>query len=186
MVTDEELALLEKNPETAAVAKKLREDRDKYIPKSRFDEVNDKKKLAEEALAKKLEDEKKATEAKQLEDGKVKELLSTRETELEKIRKEKADLEARTKELEAIKTAHEESQKKLRDAALERIKDADLKKIAEKLPAVEDVVAFADKVAGKVNVHTGKNKAAGAGAGDKPEFKNLAEAETYYREKGLM
>ena len=81
MFTEEELRELEADPKTAAVAKKLREG--SFIPKERFDEVNEKKKALEEAeksrlakqselekLAAKLEEEK-AELARQVESEKT-------------------------------------------------------------------------------------------------------------------
>lgn len=48
LLTPEELILLEKNPDTAAVAKKLKEEN--WIPKSRYDEVFGKQKELSEKL----------------------------------------------------------------------------------------------------------------------------------------
>jgi hypothetical protein len=62
ILTEEELRELEADPKTAAVAKKLREG--SFIPKDRFDEVNEKRKQLEEAengrLAKQREWEQRA------------------------------------------------------------------------------------------------------------------------------
>jgi len=60
LFTPEEIAVLEKDPTTAPLAKKLKEG--VFIPKERFDEVNNAKKVAEDAL-RAINDAKAAEEA---------------------------------------------------------------------------------------------------------------------------
>lgn len=174
MFTPEEIALLKKNPETAALGEKL--EKEQWIPKSRFDEVNQKAKEATETLAKKLEEEKKVSESKQIEDGKVKELLAQRDTELEKSRKEKEELLAQNK-------TYEQSQAKIRENALSKIKDLEFKKVAEKLPTVEDVLDFTEKlITKKISTFTDKIS---PGQSEPIKYKSAREWEQDLRSKGL-
>jgi hypothetical protein len=192
MLTPEEIQKLKSNPDKdlAALGVKLEQESEKYIPKSRFDEVNDKRKQAEEALQKRLDEEKKAAEAKALEDGKVKELLTLREQELEQERKAKAELELKAKQLDEITQRREEEDKKLRTQALEKIQDKDLRAIAEKLPTTADVLQFVDKMdARKVSVHHDRRRGPDNRDNGEPkveEFKNLHEYEAYLRSKGRL
>lgn len=183
LYSPEEIAELKSNPKTAALGEKL--EKEIFIPKERLDEVLNKTKNLEEELkkfndekAKLAEDAKKAAELKAIEDGKSKELLTQKDAELEKARKEK-------EELQKVADAYKEQQKKIREGAIARIKDEDLKKIAEKLQDVQDVVDFVEKLEkNKVIPFSGKSKSVNAEDG-KPAFKDLREAEAYYREKGL-
>ena len=108
--------------------KKIIEERDKAKEKSR-----------------KYEDEqKKLAEAKAIEEGKLKELLQQKEAENILLR-EKSD-------------RFEQSQTKLKEQTLAKITDVDLKKFAEKLPTLEDIVEFADKIdSKKLSSHNGKH-----------------------------
>lgn len=182
LITPEEIAALKANAATAALGEKL--EKEIFVPKERIDDLNSKLRAAEDQLAKfnaeeskKAEELKKAADAKAIEDGKSKELLAQKELELTQAKKEREELEKKA-------TAYEAQQKKIRDGAIEKIKDPDLKKIAEKLPDVQDVVDFVDKLEKtKPGVYTGKS--AGAGGNGKPVFKDRQEAESYYREQGL-
>lgn len=178
MLTKEEIELLKANPATASLGAKL--ETEQFIPKSRFDEVNQRAKEATEALNAKIEAEKKAAETSAMEQGKFKELLQKREEELTSERATRATIEKEKASLETKAKAYEETQANLRKKALDNIKDAELKKIAEKLPSVEDVVEFSEKVTKqKIQPFTGKTEAT------EMTFKNARDWENQLRAKGL-
>jgi|ERR1051326_4935187 vacuolar-type H+-ATPase subunit I/STV1 len=93
VLSQEEIDLIKKNPDLAAVAKKLEEG--SWIPKSRFDEVNTKQKELADQLekigAERIAAEKKAME----EQGKFKELAEQRAKDL-------AEKEAKLKDESAV------------------------------------------------------------------------------------
>jgi chromosome segregation ATPase len=178
MITKEEIEALKANPATAALGEKL--EKEQFIPKSRFDEINQKAKEAQAALDAKIEAEKKATESAALEQGKFKELLAERDKELLTEREKLAGIEKQRAELETKAKAFEESQQKLREKSLSAIKDADLRKIADKLPSVEDVVEFAEKVSSqKIKPYSDK-----PGGDLTPQFKNVRDWERHLQDTG--
>ena len=123
--------------------------------------------------------EKKAAEEKQKAEGKTAELLATREAELAELTKVKAELESKAKQFE-------ESQKKIRDSALAKIKDPALKALAEKMPTVEDTVAFVETLESKkITPFAGGGKLQDGHTTDAPKPKNFDEAKAYYRKMGI-
>lgn len=187
-LSKEELDTLKNNPATAALGEKL--EKEQLIPKSRFDDVNERGKKAEEELTKYRQEEEtrkaelaKAEEQKKLEEGKFKDVLAQREAELAKERERITLLEKDKLELETLKKQHEESQAKIKAAAIEKLKDPSLKEIAGKL-SVEDAVAFVEKVAPRPGVHSSRGGT--PDPNEKPQFKSFQEATTYYKQKGLV
>lgn len=101
LFTPEEIAVLKKNPETAALGEKLEKESVKWIPRTVFNETNEEAKKYRDELAA-LKAEREANEKAQMEaQGKFKELAETRAKEL-------ADAQ---KTLEAEKTYAEKYRK---------------------------------------------------------------------------
>ena len=123
------------------------------------DKAKEKVRLIEEA-------EKKALEAKAIEEGKAKEMLAAKDAELATV-KAKAE-------------AYEAMQEKLKKQALEKV-PPELRHIAEKLSA-EDALEFADKLStNKVKPFTEK----GAPHAEPQKFTSATEWERTLRSKGL-
>ena len=98
----------------------------------------------------------KADEQKAIEEGETKKILEQRTAELATERKQREALEEKAQK-------YEEQQTQMRVKALERIADKDLRAIAEKLPDLSDVVAFADKYeSSQAGPATGKGAKKGA------------------------
>ena len=109
------------------------------IPYARFKEVNEKAKDLEAQLKARDDADKKAREAKLLEEKKYSELIEQRNQELVAAKQREEALVEKNK-------VFEERQLRLREQALEKIKDEGLKQIASKLPDVDDVLAFVEKL----------------------------------------
>jgi hypothetical protein len=141
----------------------------KTFSEEEFKKVIAERDKAKERLRKIEEDEKKAAETKAIEEGRIKEVL--------------ASTEAKLVEAEKKAKAYEESQAKLREKALANIKDVDMRKIAEKLPNVEDVVEFSEKVSNnKIRPFTDKSTHE---APPEKEYKNFQEYEKAMKAAGL-
>lgn len=123
---------------------------------------------AKEKARKYDEEKKKIEEAKAIEDGRLKELLQQKESENLSL-KERAE-------------KYELSQNKLREQALARITDSELKKVAEKLPSVEDVISFAETISKqKLSVHNTKDATVPP---METKFTNIAEWQKYLESIG--
>lgn len=192
LLTKEEIDKLKANPETAALGEKL--EKTTFIPKERFDEVNEAQKKQAEELKKFQEAEEarkaeiqKAADEKRIAEGKTKEILSEREKELTEQKRRADEAEAKAKKLEDEKLATEkakaEQEKADRTKALERIADAEAKKIAGLLPTAADINAFVELQATKTGPD-GKPRVLDGKGGTKPQFKNRQEAEEYWKSKG--
>ena len=93
ILTDDERAALEKNPDTAAIAKKL-QDMGDYIPKTRFDEVNEERKRHEAALAKIESDRKAADDERARKAGEFEKLDAERNARIAELEKTAANEKA--------------------------------------------------------------------------------------------
>jgi hypothetical protein len=111
IVTDEELKILESTPEGAAVAKKLREAGD-YIPKSRFDEVNERAKASADALAKYDAEKKAAEDDKARKAGEFEKIESTHKARIAELEKIAADEKKVADEYRTAKQARIDTMKK--------------------------------------------------------------------------
>jgi len=90
LLTEEELKAMEANPATAAIAKKLRDAGD-FIPKSRFDEVNEERKKHADALAKIEADRKAAEDEAARRAGDFDKLEKERQAKIAELEKQFAD-----------------------------------------------------------------------------------------------
>jgi hypothetical protein len=97
ILTEEELRELEADPKTVALAKKLREG--SFIPKERFDEVNEKKKQLEEAATRRAEAESRAEKERLVRQSEWEKLAS-------KLEEEKAELARRFDAEKAVADQH--------------------------------------------------------------------------------
>lgn len=119
VITPEEIAVLKKNPETAALGEKLEKEAEKWIPRSVFNEKNDEAKRVQ-AEYEKLRAEREAESQKSLaEQGQYKELAEKRARELEDARKILEAEKATADRFRAMENAkREELKKSLGDAWL--------------------------------------------------------------------
>lgn len=128
---------------------------DKTVPYHRFKEINDKYKELDAWKRERETAERQAKEAEMLEQKRFQELLQARDSELETLKKERDQLATKAQ-------SFEQQEKKIREEALKRITDPDVKKLAEKLPEVSDVVAFVEKFeSSKGSPFQGKPSSAG-------------------------
>jgi len=110
------------------------------------------------------EAKKKAEEDKAIEEGRLKEVLQSKEAELKELR---------TK-MEAVETARQES----RQRALDKVTDPDMKKFAEKMSDASEILDFVETVnrmkGDKLTTHTGKERMT---APEVPKSKSFREWE---------
>ena len=161
-LTDAHIAALAKSPDTAELAQLLKEG--EYVPKGVFNELIEKNKIAQAALDKIESDrlksdadraakEKEVADAQLLAEKNYSQLIADRdkdivdrEAKIAAAAQVLASEQAKMAELATRQTALEDSQKKIRDTYLAKITDEEMRGIASKLPQVEDVMAFVEKI----------------------------------------
>ena len=119
VLTPEEIAVLKKNPDTAALGDKLEKESSKWIPRTVFNETNEEAKKYRDELAR-IKAEQEASGKKALEEqGKFKELAETRAKELEAAQKSLDAEKSYAEKYRAMENAkREELKKSLGDAYL--------------------------------------------------------------------
>lgn len=114
------------------------------------------------------EKDKKAAEAKAIEEGKIKDVLASRESELAELRKK----------VEAVEAANQAQRAK----ALERVPD-EMRKFAVNMSDAAEILEFADKIAEKkLTTHTDKSKATTA---EPQKFKSGHEWQRAMLDRGV-
>lgn len=126
ILTTEELKKLKESGDKELAAMALKLEQDIYIPKDRFDEVNEERKKVVLELQKILDDRKKVEENKAIEDGKLKEVLLQKEAEIN-------TLKPKAEGYDSLKSKIDEEDKVRRDKLFIRITDEKIKKIAQEL-----------------------------------------------------
>jgi hypothetical protein len=119
LVTSEEIAILKKNPDTAALGEKLEKEASKAIPRSVFNEVNEEAKKLKAELDKITNDRTEADKKAMAEQGKWKELAEQRQKEVEdskKVLEAEKSIAERYRKMESDKRA--ELKEKLGDKYL--------------------------------------------------------------------
>jgi hypothetical protein len=153
----------------------------KIYEESQMKEVIAGRDEAKRKLREREESDKKAADAKLIEDGRVAELLKQREAELKQEKQSRQALE-----IEA--TAFREQQKALRQQALDKITDVKIKAIAEKLPNTSDIIDLAElHTQNKIGVDGTKGRKGESGADDPKKLRAGENFDTYtkrLREEG--
>jgi DNA repair exonuclease SbcCD ATPase subunit len=120
-----------KQPEPSGDVKPEPARVDNTVPYERFKEINDRMKALEADLNKRTEAEKKALEDKAIEEGKLKDVLATKESELASLQ-EKAE-------------KYEEQEQKLRKSLIDKLDDRQ-KKIAKGIPDIDNLKEYVDSI----------------------------------------
>lgn len=111
ILTDDELKALESSPESAAIAKKLRDMGD-FIPKSRFDEVNTRAKEHAAALEKIEADKKAADDERARKAGEFEKIEAAQKARIAELEKAHADEKKYADEYRAARQARIDAMKK--------------------------------------------------------------------------
>ena len=142
----------------------------KTYSEEQFKELIVERDKAKDKLRKIEEDRKKAEEAKAIEEGKLKEVLASKEAELA-VANKKAE-------------AYEAQQQKLRESYLSKLSDED-KELASDIHDLDKLKKFVDKITPQQAESKSQEKWKPGSKVDKPTFKNATEFYKYLDENGL-
>jgi len=144
----------------------------KSYSEEQFKELIAERDKAKEKLRKIEEDKKKAEETKAIEEGKLKEVLASKE----------AELAAANKKAEA----YEAQQTKLRESYLSKLSDED-KELASDIHDLDRLKKFVDKISPQPSTENKSQEKWKPGSKlEKPKFKNAAEMYEWLAKNDLM